>query len=121
MVSLEDSRLKMVGLDVLPTYKRVMAWFPGPVKDTEGYFLRLCGLNQVMDTGTGEFMSLRRNPMGPALCSESIQFMPPHWREWDGHPSGERDKLSSPFWVSNRKGRNRKRKRRKRRRPNVRW
>jgi len=24
----EGSRLKMVGLDVLPTYKRVMAWLP---------------------------------------------------------------------------------------------
>ena len=30
----EDSRLKMVGLDAIPTYKRVAAWFPGPVEDT---------------------------------------------------------------------------------------
>jgi hypothetical protein len=29
-----DSRLKMVGLYVHPTYKTVAAWFPGPVKDT---------------------------------------------------------------------------------------
>jgi len=34
----EGSRLKMVGLDALPTYKRVVAWFPGPVEDMERYF-----------------------------------------------------------------------------------
>jgi hypothetical protein len=31
----EGSRLKAVGLDALPTFKRVAAWFPGPVEDTE--------------------------------------------------------------------------------------
>ena len=30
----EGSRLKMVGLDALPTYTRVVAWFLGPVEDT---------------------------------------------------------------------------------------
>jgi hypothetical protein len=29
----EGSRLKMMGQDALPTYKRVVAWFPGPVED----------------------------------------------------------------------------------------
>jgi hypothetical protein len=33
----EGSKLKMVGLEDLPTYKRVVAWFPGPVEDTECY------------------------------------------------------------------------------------
>jgi hypothetical protein len=28
----------MVGLDALPTYKRMVAWFPGPGKDMERYF-----------------------------------------------------------------------------------
>jgi hypothetical protein len=30
-----------VGLDVLPTYKRVVAWLLGPAEDTERYLLRL--------------------------------------------------------------------------------
>jgi len=33
----EDSRLKMVGLDALPTCKRVVTWFLGPVEDTGRY------------------------------------------------------------------------------------
>jgi hypothetical protein len=36
------------------------------------------------------------------------------WREWDGDPSVEWDKLSSIFWVLNWKGRNRKRRRERR-------
>ena len=35
LVAWEGSRLKLVGLDALPTYKRVVAWFPGPVEDAE--------------------------------------------------------------------------------------
>jgi len=46
----EGSRLKMVGLDALPTYKRVVAWFPGPVEDTERYLVHLRRLNQGLDT-----------------------------------------------------------------------
>ena len=50
MVDWEGSRLKVVGLDVLPTNKRVVAWFPGPVEDTENYLLRLRRLNRGLDT-----------------------------------------------------------------------
>jgi len=39
-----------VGLDALPTYRRVVAWFPGPAVDAEPYLLRLCRLNQGLDT-----------------------------------------------------------------------
>jgi hypothetical protein len=38
MAAWEGSRLKVVGMDTLPTYKRVMAWFPGLVEDTELLF-----------------------------------------------------------------------------------
>jgi hypothetical protein len=41
----------MVGLDALPTYIRVVAWFPGPAEDTERYFRRLRRLNRGLDTG----------------------------------------------------------------------
>jgi len=39
-----------VGLDALPTYKRVVAWFPGPAEDMEQYFLWLRKLNRGLDT-----------------------------------------------------------------------
>ena len=34
----KGSRQKMVGLEALPTYKRVVAWFLGPTEDTKCYF-----------------------------------------------------------------------------------
>jgi len=46
----EVSKLKKVGLDALPTYKRVVAWFPDPVEDTGSYFQWLRRLNQGLDT-----------------------------------------------------------------------
>jgi hypothetical protein len=51
MAAWEGSRLKVVGLDALPTYKRVVAWFPGPAEDTERLLLRLHRLNRGLDTG----------------------------------------------------------------------
>jgi hypothetical protein len=50
LMAWESSRFKMLGLASLPTYKRVVAWFPGPVEDTELHFQRLCRLNQGLDT-----------------------------------------------------------------------
>jgi hypothetical protein len=45
--------LKVVGLDALPTFKRVAAWFPGIVKDMERYFTRLRRLNRDWTPGNG--------------------------------------------------------------------
>jgi len=50
LVAWEGSRLKKVGLDSLPNYKRVVAWFLGPVEDTKLYFQRLRRLKQGQDT-----------------------------------------------------------------------
>jgi hypothetical protein len=47
----EGSRLTTGGLDALPTYKRLVAWFLGPVEDMECYFQRLHRLNWGLDTG----------------------------------------------------------------------
>jgi hypothetical protein len=33
----EGSRLKLVGLEALPTYKRVVAWFLGTAEDMKRY------------------------------------------------------------------------------------
>ena len=49
LVTWEGFRLKIVGLDALPTYERVVAWFPGPAEDAERYLLRLRRLNQGLD------------------------------------------------------------------------
>jgi hypothetical protein len=50
LVAWESPRLKMVGLDALSTYKRVVAWLLGPLEDTERYFQLLHRLNQGLDT-----------------------------------------------------------------------
>jgi hypothetical protein len=50
LVAWKGSRLKMVGLDALPTYEIVVAWFPDPVEDTKRYFELLNRLNQGVDT-----------------------------------------------------------------------
>ena len=46
----EGSRLKVVSMDALPTFKRVAAWFPGPVEDTERLLTWLRRLNRGLDT-----------------------------------------------------------------------
>jgi len=46
----EGSRLRLVGLNALPTYRRVVAWFPGPAEGGEWYLLWLQRLNQGLDT-----------------------------------------------------------------------
>jgi hypothetical protein len=63
----EGSRLKVVGLDALPTFKRVEAWFPGHVQDTELYFLRLCRLNRGLDTRQWRVFERREDPNGVRL------------------------------------------------------
>ena len=47
----EGSRLEIVGLYALPTYKRLVARFLSPVKDTERYLLGIRRLKWGLDTG----------------------------------------------------------------------
>jgi hypothetical protein len=42
---------KVLGMDALPAYKRLVAWFLGPMEDTEWLLLRLRRLNRGLDTG----------------------------------------------------------------------
>lgn len=44
------SRATKFGLEALPTYRRVVAWFPGPAEDTERCFQRLRRLSQVLNS-----------------------------------------------------------------------
>jgi hypothetical protein len=67
------SRLKVVGLDALPTFKKVAAWFSGPVEDTERYFARLRRLNRGLDTGQWKVYQRSEDPNGvsPVLSIDS--------------------------------------------------
>jgi hypothetical protein len=67
MAAWEGSRLKVVGLDALPTYRRVVAWFPGPAEDTECLLLRLCRLNRGLDTGNWRVYERKEEPNGVRL------------------------------------------------------
>ena len=49
LVAWEGFSLKILDLDALSTYKRVVAWFPGPAEDAERYLLRLRRPNQGLD------------------------------------------------------------------------
>ena len=60
----EGSRLKMLGLDALPSYKSVAAMCLGPVKDTERYFKRLRRLNRGLDTEHRTVYERRVEPNG---------------------------------------------------------
>jgi hypothetical protein len=67
MEAWEGSRLKAVELDALLTYKRVAAWFPGPVEDMERYFSQLRRLNRGLDTGNWRVYERREEPHGVRL------------------------------------------------------
>ena len=67
LVAWKGSRLNLVGLDALPTYNRVVAWFPGHVEDTERYLLRLRRLNQGLDTGHWRIYERREESSGVCL------------------------------------------------------
>jgi hypothetical protein len=62
MAACAGSPLKLVGLEDLLTYRRVVAWFPGPREDTERYFLRLRRLNQGLETGLWRVYERKEEP-----------------------------------------------------------
>jgi len=64
MEAWEGSRFNVVGLDALPTYKRMAAWFPGPVEDTERLFLWLRRLNRGLNKEILRVYERRDEPNG---------------------------------------------------------
>jgi hypothetical protein len=85
----EGSRLKVVELEALLTYKRVVTWFPVPVDDTERYFSQLCRLNWGLDTGNWRVYERRKEPHGVRLVlsidSASITVLEGlRWRPFSG-------------------------------------
>jgi hypothetical protein len=60
----EKSRLKMVGLDALPSYKRGVARCLGPVEDIGHYFQHLHKVNQGLDTSHWRVYKYREEPNG---------------------------------------------------------
>jgi len=109
LVAWEGSRLKLVDLDALPTYKRVVAWFPGPAEDAERYLLHLCRLNQGLDTRHWRVYERRDEFNGVRLVlSIDAAFVSVlerlRWRPFSGV-----DKPHSTFWALSRRGRNKRR------------
>jgi hypothetical protein len=75
-VAWEGSRLKLVGLDILPTYKKVVAWFPGPAEDTKRYLLRLWRLNRGLNTEHWRVYECKEKMKGVhlVLCIDSVSI-----------------------------------------------
>jgi hypothetical protein len=89
MAAWEGSRLTVVGIDALPTYKRVVAWFPGPVEDTKWLFLRLRRLNRGLDTRNWTVYEREEEPNGLRLMlsidTESVTVLEGlRWRAFSG-------------------------------------
>ena len=89
MEAWEGSRFNVVGLDALPTYKRMAAWFPGPVEDTERLFLRFRRLNRGLNTETWRVYERREEPNGVRLVlsvdSASVTVLEGlRWRPFSG-------------------------------------
>ena len=79
----------MVGLDALPTYKRVMAWFLGPVEGMGRCFKRLHRLIQGLDTSHWRVYEREEEPNGVSLMLgidiKSITVMERRgWRAFSG-------------------------------------
>jgi hypothetical protein len=85
----EVSRLKMVGLDALPTYKGVVALLLGPLEDTERYVQGLCRRNRGLDTGYWRVYECKGEPSGVhlLLTVDSLSVMALEkmgWRPFSG-------------------------------------
>jgi uncharacterized protein (UPF0254 family) len=63
----EGLRLKLVGLDALPIYRSVVAWFPGPALVGERYLLRLRKPNQDLETKYWKVYERREESSGIRL------------------------------------------------------
>ena len=100
MTAWEGSRPKVVSMDALPTYKRVAAWFPGPMDDTERLLSRLRRLNRGLDTRNWRVYERKEEPSGVRLMlsidTSSIAVL-------EGvcvvGPSAVWGRPFSPFWA----------------------
>jgi hypothetical protein len=63
----EGSRLKMVSLEALPTFKRVAAWIPDAVEDTDTSLRRLRRLNRGLETAQWRVYERREEANGVRL------------------------------------------------------
>jgi hypothetical protein len=61
------SRLKIVGMDALPTYKRMLAWFSGPPVENDVLLRRLRRQNDGIDTRQWRVYERRAEPRGVRL------------------------------------------------------
>jgi len=83
------SRLKIVGLDALPIYKRLVALFPGPVENTGRYLKRLHRLNRGLYIDNWKVYELNEEPNGvrrmfsiDSTCITALEML--GWRLFRG-------------------------------------
>ena len=106
------------------TYKRVVAWFLGPVEDTERYLLRLRRLNWGLDTGIWRVCERREEPHGVRLVlsidTASITVLEGlRWRPFSGVGQAVFSLLGPK--PEGRKWEETKKRWKRRRRPNEIW
>jgi hypothetical protein len=87
--SWEGSKLKMVGLEALPTYRIVLAWLPGPAEETGQYLQRLRRLNRGLETDNWRVCERKEESNGVRLVlsvdSRSIAALEKcSWRPFSG-------------------------------------
>jgi hypothetical protein len=85
----EGLKLRMVGLEALPTYERLVAWFLGPGEDRERLFQRLRRLNGGLDTSQRRVYERKEEPEGVHLVlsidSQSVTTLEGlTWRPFSG-------------------------------------
>jgi hypothetical protein len=78
----EGARFKVVGMDALPVFKRVSAWFPGPPGATETLFRRLRLLNRGLEPRQWRVYERKEEPHGVRL----VLSVRPSYRQ---HAGGE--------------------------------
>ena len=89
LMAWEGSRLNLVGLNALPTHKKVVVWFQGPVEDAERYLLRLRRLNQGLDNRHWRVYERREESNGVRLVlsidASSVSVLERlRWRPFSG-------------------------------------
>jgi hypothetical protein len=63
----EGSKLKLVGLEALPTYGIILVWLPGPAEETGQYLQRLRRLNQGLETDNWRIYGRKEESNGVCL------------------------------------------------------
>jgi len=96
LVAWEGSRLMLMGLDALSTYRRVVAWFPGPAEEAERCLLRFRMLIQGLDTKHWRVYKRKEESNGVLLVHsiDGASVSVSEWLRWRPFSCVEVDQIS---------------------------